>query len=158
MTATSRAKSSLEIFETDNLHKNISLSKSSSGLNEANKVPSNNPAYDPVDEKAESDTNVKSVREQAKKLNRLNTQMELKQCSTPQKGRKYSLDKEDNLIPKHIDLENIDLADPDPNEKEWLLVCSRCEYMDIAKWLSKYPHFAQKRDPFTVSSIFDKYL
>lgn len=150
LSSSSRAKSSLEIFEADNLHHNISLSKSSSGLNEESKVPSNNPVYNPVDNnKPESDTNIKSVREQAKKLNRLNTQMELKQCSTPQKARKSSLDKEENLIPKHIDLENIDLADPDPNEKEWLLVCSRCEYMDIAKWLSKYPHFAQKRDPFT---------
>ena len=37
---------------------------------------------------------------------------------------------------------------PKPNEKEWILVCSRCDYMEMAKILSKTPNLAQKRDPF----------
>ena len=37
-----------------------------------------------------------------------------------------------------------------PIEKEWLLICSRCEYMDMVKWLSKNAELAQKKDPFTV--------
>lgn len=35
-------------------------------------------------------------------------------------------------------------------EKDWLLLCSRCDYMEIAKILSKNPYLAQKKDPFTV--------
>lgn len=91
---------------------------------------------------------VKSVKEQANKLNRLNTQMELNQ--NIKLSRKQSFTKESNPSTKHIDLENIDLADPKPTEKEWILVCSRCEYQDMAKLLSKSPELAQKKDPFTV--------
>lgn len=150
LTGASRAKSSLEIFETDRLLNDLSLSKNAS------------PQASESDDKETTDENtkpndttivaVKSVKEHAKKLNRLNTQMELsltpQKISTPRK----SIGRENKPPPVkvHIDIETFDMTNPDQTEKEWILVCSRCEYMDFNKWLSKYPYLAQKKDPFTV--------
>ena len=143
LTGASRAKSSLEIFETDQLLNNLSLSKKA--------LPPEADKHSELD--ATSAATVKSVKEHAKKLNRLNTQLEL--SLTPQKvaTARKSIGRE-NRPPQaaarvHVELEAFDTANPDASEKEWILVCSRCEYMDFAKWLSKYPHLAQKKDPFT---------
>jgi len=118
--------------------------KNSGVDNEANNNNNNN----------ETIVAVKSVKEHAKNLNRLNTQMEL---NTPPKPRNFSIvsNKDSAKVQsasRQIDLESFDLADPKPTEKDWILVCSRCEYMEIAKWLSKYPELAQKKDPFTVGA------
>lgn len=145
LSAASRTQSSFEIFETDSLINDISLSKTSTlkkDRSDANKSEEKNNQDDTI-------VAVKSVKEHAKKLNRLNTQMELSLNSTPQKNRKYSLTKEQNVPLKQIELESFDLTNPDPIEKEWIITCSRCEYMDINKSLSKYPYLAQKKDPFT---------
>lgn len=153
----SRAKSSLEIFETESLYNNLSLSKNSQALEDKTLTEDKNKSdFEDCDKSSANETivAVKSVKEHAKKLNRLNTQLELSQNSTPQKPRKYSLGtgKEQGIIKPidfKIELENFDLTDPDPIEKEWILICSRCDYMEVAKWLSKYPYLAQKKDPFT---------
>jgi rhodanese-related sulfurtransferase len=47
-----------------------------------------------------------------------------------------------------VELESFNFSDPNPIEKEWILVCSRGNYMEMAKILSKNSYLAQKRDPF----------
>jgi len=156
LSSESRAKSSLEIFENESLYNNLALSKNSSENKKEEKIE--NSTDNETSDKNETIVAVKSVKEHAKNLNRLNTQMEL---STPQKPKNFGMlinkdeVKEMPVIAKHIDLETFDLADPKPTEKEWILVCSRCEYMEIAKWMSKHPDLAQKKDPFTVG--FNKF-
>ncbi len=150
MSSQSRAKSSLEIFEADSLYTNLSLSKNSP----QNKEEKNSVVDNEANNNNETIVAVKSVKEHAKNLNRLNTQMEL---LTPPKPRNFSIvsNKESAKVlsaSRQIDLESFDLADPKPTEKDWILVCSRCEYMEIAKWLSKYPELAQMKDPFTVGA------
>lgn len=148
LSASSRAQSSLAIFETDSLYSELSKSKTSTLKKDHSDQSSRD--LDTNNQHDDTIVAVKSVKEHAKKLNRLNTQMELSLNSTPQKQqRKYSLGKDQMASLKHIDLESFDLANPDAHEKEWILICSRCEYMDITKWLSKYPYLAQKKDPFT---------
>ena len=75
--------------------------------------------------------------------------------------------------PKNIEIEAFDVTDvsffyrnierfgakiftqfplqPKQNEKEWMLICSRGDYMEMTKILSKTPYLAQKKDPFNVS-------
>ena len=128
---------SLDIFEIDKLLKNLSLSKSSK-LDQIEAV------------EEQEDNSVKSVKEQAKKLNRINTESNLEAKKVPVKVTPREAPRLKNKV---IELEYFDLADPKPLEKEWILVCSRCNYMDMARILSKEPYLAQKKDPFTVFQI-----
>ncbi|CAF0872012.1 unnamed protein product [Brachionus calyciflorus] len=103
----------------------------------------------------EETTNPKSVKEQAKELNRLNTQsnlrvkmdnMSLKSGSTSNLA--YNSKKKDVKVNKHIEVECFDFSDPKPHEKDWILICSRGDQKEIMKMLLKTPYLAQKKDPF----------
>jgi hypothetical protein len=102
-----------------------------------------------------SSFNIKSVKEQAKKLNILNTPNADKGRVMPPMFKRDAVVKS-TTDPSHmsnvtdkVDIENIDLSDPKPNEKEWLLAMSRGDYWEISKILSKTPYLAKKKDPFT---------
>ncbi|RNA26163.1 ankyrin repeat domain-containing SOWAHB isoform X1 [Brachionus plicatilis] len=94
------------------------------------------------------DEQTKSVKEQARELNRKNTESELKLRGQNMSESKLSLGKSGARLNKHVEVEYFDFSDPQPCEKEWILVCSSGDYMQIAKLLFKQPYLAQKKDPF----------
>jgi hypothetical protein len=101
------------------------------------------------EEPTENQLGVTSVKEHAKKLNRLNTQTELRYLNE-QQTRSRIKEERSSTLNKTIELEYFDLADLKPIEKQWILACSRCDYMEINRFLSKDPYLAQRKDPFTV--------
>jgi hypothetical protein len=125
---------------------------------------------------------IKSVKEHAKKLNRLSTELKIfgeapNKQNVARQQQQQSISESTNsrnyvrVVPKNLEIESFNFSDviiilskrwkqilksllnlkPKPHEKEWILLCSKGDYMEMAKILSKQPYLAQKRDPFTVN-------
>lgn len=136
----------------------LSLSSSTSSLSTTDQLSKNDENSNEKDsqEKLEQEitSNVKSVKEHAKKLNRLNTESELnvnkRQMSSSYLLKDQNKNKQEQST-KLVEIEPLDLSSNQtkPQEKEFVIACSKPDsYMEIARLLSKHPYLAQKKDPF----------
>ena len=118
----------------------------------------NQPAQPPANSHNNQTVSIKSVKEHAKKLNRLSTETQLNKLNNNNKmdlnmmnnANGGNQNKSSNrFTTKNLEIESFDFSDPKSHEKEWILVCSRGDYMEMARILSKQPYLAQKKDPFS---------